>query len=70
MNTLTINLTQMSNSRETLGGRMSFTSYTEYMVFLDGLIADGYKLNGTDKKPKPDPAGRFFGVSWGVLKDG
>lgn len=56
--------------RETRGGRMSFTSYAEHMAFLDGLMADGYKLNGTDRKPNPSPDSRFFGVSWGVLADG
>lgn len=49
--------------RETRGGRMSFTSYAEHMAFLDGLMADGYKLNGTDRKPNPSPDSRFFGVS-------
>lgn len=59
-----------NNMRETRGGRMSFTSYAEHMAFLDGLMADGYKLNGTDRKPNPSPDSRFFGISWGVLADG
>ena len=49
---------------------MSFVSYIEFIDFLDELIQDGYRLNGTDKLPKPDPSSRFFGVSWGVSKDG